>query len=112
MNIVLIGLGMVADTHVNAIRASDRGLNLAGVLGRNKDRIAAFAARHKAHAYRSLQEVVESKDIDFAILATPPDAIDAPPTSRCPADLPKRSPPPHQWIRRHRESVAHRQPRI
>ena len=38
MNIALIGLGMVADTHLAAIQHSTKGLVLAGVYGRNPKR--------------------------------------------------------------------------
>ena len=48
MNIALIGLGMVADTHVAAI-ADSPGLHLKWVMGRDADRTAAFAARYDTH---------------------------------------------------------------
>ncbi|SLN32292.1 Gfo/Idh/MocA family protein [Ruegeria meonggei] len=73
MNIALIGLGMVAGTHVAAIQSSGRGLNLAGVLGRDPDRTVAFATQHKTRAYNSVEEIAQDPVIDFAIVATPPD---------------------------------------
>lgn len=74
MNIALIGLGMVADTHVAAIQSSDMGLNLCGVLGRNPVRTAEFAARHRTKVYTSLADLIQDTSVDFVILATPPDA--------------------------------------
>ena len=73
MNIALIGLGMVAGTHVAAIRSSDQGLTLAGVLGRDPDRTAAFAAKHRTHAFTSVEDIAQNPAIDFVTIATPPD---------------------------------------
>lgn len=74
MNIALIGLGMVASTHVAAIHGSDRGLNLCGVLGRDAERTAAFATAHGARAYDDVAQIARDPMVDFVILATPPDA--------------------------------------
>ncbi|WP_170770797.1 Gfo/Idh/MocA family protein [Ruegeria lacuscaerulensis] len=73
MNIALIGLGMVAGTHVAAISASDPGLTLAGVLGRDPGKTAQIANRHGTRAYASVQEIANDPSVDFAIIATPPD---------------------------------------
>ncbi len=73
MNIALIGLGMVSGTHVAAIQASERGLNLAGVLGRNPEKAAEFAQRNDTRAYSSVEEIANDSKVDFAIIATPPD---------------------------------------
>jgi predicted dehydrogenase len=74
MNIALIGLGMVAGMHVTAIKASDAGLTLKGVLGRGPARTAAFATDHGVAAYSDVDEIAADPEIDFVILATPPDA--------------------------------------
>jgi predicted dehydrogenase len=74
MNIALIGLGMVAATHIKAINSSDAGLKLQGVLGRDPARTAAFADQHNTHTYGSVEDIAQDADIDFVILATPPDA--------------------------------------
>ncbi|WP_170366864.1 Gfo/Idh/MocA family protein [Ruegeria arenilitoris] len=73
MNIALIGLGMVSGTHVAAIRASDQGLSLAGVLGRNPDKAAEFARRNETRAFVSVEKIANDPKVDFAIIATPPD---------------------------------------
>ncbi|WP_170476232.1 Gfo/Idh/MocA family protein [Ruegeria arenilitoris] len=73
MNIALIGLGMVAGTHVAAINASDQDLNLAGVLGRDPRKTAGFADNHDTKAFNSIEEVANDPSVDFAIVATPPD---------------------------------------
>jgi len=74
MNIALIGLGMVAGTHVTAIGSSDQGLTLRGVLGRDPVRTADFAKLHGTQSYRSVEEIAQDASVDFVILATPPDA--------------------------------------
>ena len=74
MNIALIGLGMVAGTHVTAIKSSEQGLILRGVFGRDPAKTARFAAEHATHAYGSVMEIAYDAVIDFVILATPPDA--------------------------------------
>jgi len=74
MNIVLIGLGMVATTHVTAIQSSDQGLKLRGVLGRDPARTASFAIENGTQAYASVAQIAGDIEIDFVILATPPDA--------------------------------------
>ncbi|WP_245749282.1 Gfo/Idh/MocA family oxidoreductase [Jannaschia pohangensis] len=48
MRVGLIGTGMVAETHVAAIRGA--GLTLSVVMGRDPERTQAFAARHGARA--------------------------------------------------------------
>ena len=73
MNIALIGLGMVAATHVHAIKSAPK-LHLSGVLGRNPAKTADFAARHATRAFDSVQQIAQDSTIDFVILATPPNA--------------------------------------
>ena len=80
MNIALIGLGMVADTHLAAIQHSTKGLVLAGVYGRNPKRAQDYAARasdqlgYPVTRFDSVEQIARDPDIDFVILATPPDA--------------------------------------
>lgn len=74
MKAVLIGLGMVADMHAAAIAASGGAVRLHGVLARRHQAAEVFAARHGGTAYGSLDDLLADPQIDFAILATPPDA--------------------------------------
>lgn len=74
MNIALIGLGMVSTTHVAAINNSDKNLKLYGVLSRNSEKTAQFAAENVTYAYNSLEKITQDEDIGFVIVATPPDA--------------------------------------
>src|SRR5210317_675603 len=73
MNIALIGLGMVAATHVQAVQSAEK-LHLSGVWGRDSAKTVDFAARHATRAFGSVQEIVQDPAIDFVILATPPNA--------------------------------------
>lgn len=80
MNLAMIGLGMVAATHLNAIKASTKGLTLRGVCSRDAGKAAAFIEAHMADAaepvriYKSVDEIAADEAIDFVIVATPPNA--------------------------------------
>ena len=74
MNAALIGLGMVADTHVAAIAGTGGAVRLRGVLARRFPQAEAFAARHGTRAYGELADILADDAVDFVILATPPDA--------------------------------------
>ena len=75
----LIGLGMVARTHMRALR-DGRGVTLAAIHARDPDRASAFARACEDEGagtpriHRTLDDLAASDDLDFAILATPPDA--------------------------------------
>ena len=79
MNVLLIGMGMVAQTHVLALRDNTAGVRLATVLGRDSARTAEFA---KVASVTTGQPVVATTDLaqalatnpDMAILITPPNA--------------------------------------
>jgi len=79
MNVLLIGMGMVAQTHIHALRDAAGGLHLSGVLGRDVARTAAFCAaasdtvRHPVAAFTDLDAALASGP-DMAIVIAPPDA--------------------------------------
>ncbi len=79
MKAVLIGLGMVADTHLAALQAAE-GIDLQGVLARHKSSTEAFANKaanklgHHVKEYENIKELAGDQDVDFAIIATPPDS--------------------------------------
>jgi UDP-N-acetyl-2-amino-2-deoxyglucuronate dehydrogenase len=82
MQVALIGLGMVADTHLKALRDNRAGLHLKTVMGRDPDRTGGYAAKaaemlgYPVAACTQVAEIAADPDIAFAILATPPDARD------------------------------------
>jgi len=71
----LIGTGMVSDTFADAIRNSD-AVALAGVMARSKTSAQAFLDRTSTQAriFSIADEIAADPGIDFAIIATPPDA--------------------------------------
>lgn len=79
MNVLMIGMGMVADTHLLALRDNQVGARLVGVLGRDGDRTAAFCTKaaqsvgHPVAAFTDLKEALAIQP-DMAILITPPNA--------------------------------------
>ena len=79
MKVALIGLGMVADTHLAALKAAN-GIDLCGVLARRRTTTEQFAAKASktlgttVKAYNDIQHLVGDTEVDFAIIATPPDA--------------------------------------
>jgi len=76
MKTALIGLGMVAGTYGDAIRNS-AGISLASVYARSPDARDAFLADWPdlgAIAATSIDAIADDPDIEFVILATPPNA--------------------------------------
>lgn len=65
MKVALIGMGMVASTHLAAIEASGI-VDLAGVYVRDPAKAGGL------HRFGSVQEVADDPTVDFAILLTPP----------------------------------------
>lgn len=70
---------MVAETHLKAIRDAC-SVELQGVMGRKPAKTLAFSKKaaeivgHPVRAYTDIQEVAADEVVDFAIVATPPDA--------------------------------------
>lgn len=79
MKVLLIGMGMVADTHVLALRDNVAGAHLVGVLGRDPERTAAFCKRAADTLDHSVVALIDidaalALSPDMAILITPPNA--------------------------------------
>ncbi|NQZ31338.1 MAG: Gfo/Idh/MocA family oxidoreductase [Oceanospirillaceae bacterium] len=79
-NTVLIGLGMVADTHLKAIAGLNGKVRLKGVYARTAQTAQQYAAKATAicgescTAYASIQQITDDQELDFVIIATPPNA--------------------------------------
>lgn len=79
MNVLMIGAGMVAKTHVLALRDNAAGARLMGVLGRDHTRTAAFCTEmshllgNEISPFADVQTALAAMP-DMAILITPPDA--------------------------------------
>ncbi|HWZ95414.1 MAG TPA: Gfo/Idh/MocA family oxidoreductase [Opitutaceae bacterium] len=67
----IIGVGMVADYHAQAIREA-RGARLVGMAGRSEEKVRAFAERHGVpFSTTRVGELVARPDIDVICVATP-----------------------------------------
>ena len=79
MDVLLIGMGMVAQTHVMALRDNAADARLSSVLGRDTARAQAFCAEasatigHRVTPFCDLAQAIASAP-DIAILITPPNA--------------------------------------
>jgi UDP-N-acetyl-2-amino-2-deoxyglucuronate dehydrogenase len=67
MRVALIGMGMVAPTHLAAIKASNL-VDLAGVYVRDPSKAGNLPV------FASVDEIARDSSVDFAILLTPPSA--------------------------------------
>ncbi|WP_298841555.1 Gfo/Idh/MocA family oxidoreductase [uncultured Roseobacter sp.] len=79
MKVILIGLGMVAGTHLLAIRDAKPAVTLIGVVGRDPVRSKAFAEQASGTLGYAVPALADADDTaideaDFIIIATPPDA--------------------------------------
>lgn len=95
LNIALIGVGMVAKTHLRAVRDLAPLVRLHGVLGRSPNtaqRFVEMAAAEEAvsgvKAYADLGELLADSALDFVILLTPPNARQTLASALCAACLP------------------------
>jgi len=79
-NTVLIGLGMVADTHVAAIAGLNGKIRLKGIYARGQQAAQDYAVKvtsisdYPCKVYSSIQAIADDNELDFVIIATPPNA--------------------------------------
>lgn len=77
MKAILIGLGMVADTHLAALSDNAAGVSLVAVMGRDPKRVQTYAAKASERlgaGVHGITALADAPDFDLAIIATPPDA--------------------------------------
>ena len=79
MNVLMIGLGMVAHTHLLALRDNRASLKLDAVLGRDKQMVRTFcdsAAAILGYDVLDFTEISDALSIkpDLAVVLTPPNA--------------------------------------
>lgn len=77
LGIAMIGLGMVASTHVQALQALDTQLVIRGAYARDATRREAFGARFGVAVADDAKALIERGDVDIVLLLTPPDARQA-----------------------------------
>ncbi|MFK7858360.1 MAG: Gfo/Idh/MocA family protein [Granulosicoccus sp.] len=74
----MIGAGMVARTHVAACTAAREKLRLKGILSRSGEKASALAMEasglsgDRTVVYKSIDELAGDSEVDFVIVATPP----------------------------------------
>jgi UDP-N-acetyl-2-amino-2-deoxyglucuronate dehydrogenase len=72
MRVGLVGLGMGAVKHAQALKTLAGRVEVAGVWSRDASRRARFAATHGLPEAASLEALLDDPSIDLAILVTPP----------------------------------------
>jgi predicted dehydrogenase len=70
-NIAIVGCGFVADYYLKTL-SNYPHLKLSGVMDRVSDRADFFAKKYEVPAYRSLDELLESPDVDIVLNLTNP----------------------------------------
>lgn len=73
----LIGTGMVARTHLAALRAASPRVTLKGVTARHQENARAFAEQADGPAldvYADVDAIAADDTLDFVVVATPPNA--------------------------------------
>ena len=66
----IIGTGMIADFHANAIRAVP-GARLVGAYGNIPEQCRAFCEKHSIRAFDSLESLIADPEVHAATVATP-----------------------------------------
>jgi UDP-N-acetyl-2-amino-2-deoxyglucuronate dehydrogenase len=70
LGVALVGLGMIATTHAEALAAIPRA-RLAGVFDAVADPVRTFASRYGVRPYASLDELLDDPDVDIVSICTP-----------------------------------------
>ncbi|MEL6678813.1 MAG: Gfo/Idh/MocA family oxidoreductase [Pseudomonadota bacterium] len=80
LGVALIGTGMVSGTYADALADLAGDVRLTGVLSRRRETAEAFVSRHRERLgnapkiYPDLAALTADPAVDFAIIATPPNA--------------------------------------
>ena len=74
LGVALVGAGMVADTHVRALRDIADLARIVGVHARDAARLAAFCDPRGLTAAPDLERLVRAPEVDAVIVLTPPNA--------------------------------------
>jgi predicted dehydrogenase len=70
LRFALVGTGLVADFHAQALQASDKA-ELVGATDLNAEALAKFAAKYSCEAIASLDELLARQDVDVVSILTP-----------------------------------------
>ena len=69
-NFGIIGAGMIADFHARAIISLENA-RLTGITGTNQEKAKKLSEKYKCTNFRSYSELLDSKEIDIVVVATP-----------------------------------------
>jgi UDP-N-acetyl-2-amino-2-deoxyglucuronate dehydrogenase len=69
-NLGIIGTGSIADFHAKAVKSLCNA-RLTGVYGRNEIKTKALAEKYSCRIFKTTLEMLQSADIDIAMIATP-----------------------------------------
>lgn len=72
MNIASIGMGMVADAHIVAIKSSKNGFNLRGALRCDPAKKTNLSGGNTTKGFDCILDLYQVKSTDFVVLVTPP----------------------------------------
>ena len=67
----IVGCGVIADFHANAIASLSDRARLIGVADVNADASETFARRHGTFAFESVEQMLESDEVDVVNICTP-----------------------------------------
>ena len=70
INFVIIGTGMIAPVHADAINMVERAC-LYGVCGRNSEKTAEFANKYGVKCYNTYEDVINDPQVDAVSICTP-----------------------------------------
>lgn len=74
MKLAIIGLGMAAKPHLEALEQLKDRVEISGFLTRSTDKSTKAAATYGGRAFANVDEIAADPDIDAAIILTPPNA--------------------------------------
>ncbi|WP_324288478.1 Gfo/Idh/MocA family oxidoreductase [Hoeflea alexandrii] len=73
MRLALIGLGMAAKPHLEALSDPGKGIDVAGIFNRSRAKAESVAEGRGYQVFDSLEQIATDPGVDGIILATPPD---------------------------------------
>ena len=71
IKLALVGLGRVAQTHLEAIEKLSEHLDLVAVCDKNEDKLQKVTQRFNSKSYYNISDCLENTDADVVVLCTP-----------------------------------------
>ena len=73
VRLALIGLGMAAKPHLEALSDAACNVDVAGIHNRSRGKAEILAESHGYRVFGSLEEIADDRDVEGVIITTPPD---------------------------------------